>query len=131
MALWLDVDDVRRRALGADEDFDDAQLSDLIEDAEDVAEQAFPDLADRVTSGVTKLRTVQRVLAGAVIRRIRNPDGIRTIQDSTGPFAGSTTFAGDHPGEIYLTDDDRSALAPPAVSEGRVAFSVRPNLGRR
>lgn len=129
-ALLADVEDVRSRAAGSDLDFEDVAITVFIEDAEDLALQEFPDLRERVASGVTPLPRVRRVVAGMVVRKLRNPEGIRTIQDSTGPFSGSTTFAGDNPGEIYLSDDDRKALAPPGVGSGRRAFSVMPRYGR-
>lgn len=126
--LWTDVDEVRDRALGVDEDFTDAQIDRLIGDAEDIVLAAFPLIESQVPGDIPVAR-VARVVASMVIRRLRNPDGIRTLQDSTGPFAGSTTFAGDAPGELALTDDDRRALTV-GGGTGRRAFSVRPNYLR-
>lgn len=130
MALWLDVEDVRSRAAGLDLDFEDVAITVFIEDAEDLALQEFPDLKERIVAGTTPLSRVKRVIANVVVRKLRNPEGIRTFQDSTGPYSGSTTFAGDNPGEIYLTDEDKRALAPPSVAAGRRAFSVMPAYGR-
>lgn len=123
--LWTEVADVRKRALGADADYGDEDIESLILDAEDIAQTAFPKLTAQVPNEIPKLRVV-RVVAGMVIRRLRNPDGIRTIQDSTGPLSGSTTFAGDAPGELRLTDQDRRDLTV-GGGAGRRAFSVRPN----
>lgn len=128
-SLWTDVDEVRERALGVDEGFTDSQIQRLIEDAEDIVQAAFPLVESQVPKDIP-IERVARVVSGMVIRRLRNPEGIRTFQDSTGPYSGSTTFAGDNPGELYLTDDDKRALSVGAGA-GRRAFSVRPNyLGR-
>ncbi|GAB3192148.1 hypothetical protein GCM10027061_21600 [Nesterenkonia suensis] len=127
-AVWLQVADVRSRALGSDSEYSDEDIEVLLEDAEDLALQSFPDLAERVSAGKPSVARVRRVLANVVVRKLRNPEGIRTIQDSTGPFSGSTTFAGDNPGEMYLTDEDKRALSPPGA-QGRRAFSVRPRYG--
>lgn len=129
MGLGVTVSDVRQRALGVDEDFGSQTLGVLLEDAEDLALREFPNLLEHIDSGAVRLATVKRVISNVVIRRLRNPEGIRTIQDSTGPFSGSTTFAGDHPGELYLTDADRKDLSG-GERVGRRAFSVMPNYRR-
>lgn len=126
---WASVDDVRRRLFG-DDDFSDDQLMVLLEDAEDVMLRQLPRLAEWVTSGQVRERTVVRVAVRMVMRVLRNPDGIRSITDNTGPFGGSTTFAGDHPGELYLTEEDRKELTPATEGQGRRAFSVMPNYRR-
>lgn len=130
MPTWAEVGAVRDRALGVDEDFTDQQINTLVEDAEDAVLKAFPAIEDQITAGKVRKATVVRVVAGMVIRVLRNPDGIRTIQDSDGPHSGSTTFAGDNPGQINLSDDDKRDLTP-AGSGGRRAFSVMPNYARR
>lgn len=128
MPQWTSTPEVRERSLGADDDFSDEQITRLIDDAEDVVLAAFPAIESQVPDPIPLAR-VARVVSGMVIRRLRNPDGIRTLQDSTGPYSGSTTYAGDHPGEIYLSEEDKRALTVGTAS-GRRAFSVMPNYRR-
>lgn len=129
MPQWTDLDDVRNDALGVDDGFSDQQVTRLIERAERLVVREFPTVEKRVTDGELSADTVADIVSAMVIRVLRNPDGIRTIQDSTGPFSGSTTFAGDNPGQLYLSDEDRRALNPGGAS-GRRAFSVMPNYRR-
>lgn len=78
-------------------------------DAEPVTE---PDLLDNVKDVVTSM--VQRVF--------RNPEGVRTRQESTGPFSGSVTLGGDQPGELWVTGDELARVSPTGSNRG--AFTV-------
>ena len=129
MAEWVTAQDVRSRLL-TDDDFTDEQLGVLVEDAEDVILRQLPEIPRWVDAGQVRVRTIQRVVSRMVQRVLRNPEGIRTISDTTGPYGGSTTFAGDNPGELYLSDDDRKELTPAGLGAGRRAFSVMPNYAR-
>lgn len=77
-----------------------------------VAVPVEPDLVDNVKDVVTSM--VQRVF--------RNPEGVRTRQETTGPFSGSVTLGGDQPGELWVTDDELSRLAPAGSNRG--AFNI-------
>lgn len=129
MPKWTDLQDVRDDSLGADEGFNDQQITRLIERAERLVIRTFPTTEKRVNDGDLLADTVADIVSAMVVRVLRNPEGIRTIQDSTGPHSGSTTFAGDNPGQLYLTDEDKRALNPSSTS-GRRAFSVMPNYRR-
>lgn len=121
--IWTEPADVRDRWLGQPLDKTDAQLTTLLEDAEDTILREFPDLPERVGSGagqVPELR-VQKVAARMVIRLLRNPEGYRQVQEGAGPFTEGRTFAGSTPGEMYLTDEDRADLGN--VREGK-AFTI-------
>lgn len=72
-------------------------------DADPVVE---PDLLDNVKDVVSSM--VQRVF--------RNPEGVRTRQETTGPFSGSVTLGGDQPGELWVTDDELSRITLPGQS---------------
>lgn len=129
MPQWSDLPDVRDDALGADEGFSDQQITRLIERAERLVARTFPLIEKHIDADDISVDTVADVVSAMVVRVLRNPEGIRTIQDSTGPFSGSTTFAGDNPGQLYLTDEDRRALTVGGRS-GRRAFSVMPRYRR-
>lgn len=121
MALeWTAPADVRGRWIGdAALTADDTQLSTLLEDAEDTVLREFPDMATRLaraegtdtTEGPsTPKRRLVKVIARMVIRHLRNPEGLRSVQEGAGPFQRATTHGGEEPGAVYLTDDDRAEL---------------------
>jgi len=108
--MWATVDDIKARWLTGEIPATDTQIATLIDDAEDKILTEFPKTPDNLASGVLREATVKRVVARMVSRVLRNPEGLRTVQMSTGPFSESTTHGGDNPGEVYLTDDDRRDL---------------------
>lgn len=108
--MWATVPDVQARWLSGDLPATTAQVQTLIDDAEDVVLTEYPSTPDRIADGTLRQATVVRVVARMVLRVLKNPEGLRTVQESTGTFTGSHTYAGDKPGEVYLTDDDRRDL---------------------
>lgn len=108
---------------------DDGQIDTLIGDAEDLIERQFPDVPARVASGAIPRRRITRVIARMLIRLMRNPEGVRTVQQAGQSYSGSVTYGGDHPGELYLTDEDKRDLT--GARTGGRAFAVRPALRRR
>lgn len=128
---WSQVGhDVVTKRWPADEPmpFTDDQLDELIGDVEDLLIGRIPDLPGRIGSEVPR-RRLERIMARILIRHARNPAGIRTLQESGGSYSASTTYAGDTPGDLVLTDDDVRDLLNPART-GRQAFTIRPNVGR-
>ena len=118
--------DVRDRWVGDDLTVTDAQLQVVLEDAVDIVTTEVPDLERLLESGAVPVERFTRVVSGMVIRFLRNPTGVRTVQPTTGQFSGSTTYAGDSLGELVFTDSDRRALLGKASQRGRRAFSVMP-----
>lgn len=115
--LWTEPADVVSRWVGTDApSVDNPVLPTLLEDAEDTALREFPDLLERVDGDGTTVpntipvRRVKKVLARVVIRHLRNPEGFRQTQEGAGPFQRGTTFGGEEPGSLYLTDEDRAEL---------------------
>jgi len=125
----VQAEDVVERWPGGDPPLSDQQITTQIRDAEDAILREFPDMPARLLAGTVPARRIARVIARMVIRLMRNPEGLRTVQQGEGSFSGSLTYAGDHPGEVYLTDEDRRDLAGKARS-GRGAFGIRPRFGR-
>ena len=126
MGMWVTPADVRKRWVIGDLEASDEQVATKIEDAEDVVLSEFPDVQARVDSGALRVDTLVRVVSGMVVRFFRNPEGLRTTGETTGPFSvqSTVTYGGDEPGELYLTDADRSALAGRARQ--RKAFTIMP-----
>lgn len=120
--MFATVEDVKSRWLTGTVPATDAQITTLIADAEDIILGEFPTLEADVTAGTVPATRIKRVVARMIHRVLRNPEGVRSVQESTGPFSGSTTYGGDNPGELYLTDDDRRDIGG-RKSKGR-AFTV-------
>lgn len=121
---WTKPAEVKARWIDGDVPVSDEVLAVLIQDAEDAITVAIPDCAERVLNGTIPPGRIARVVSRMLIRLLRNPTGIRTVQETTGQFSGSTTYAGDSLGEIQVTDADRRELLGKAA--GRRAFSVMP-----
>lgn len=120
--MFATVEDVKSRWLTGSLPATDTQVLTLIEDAEDIIAGEYPGMVADVAAGTVPVTRVVRVVARMIMRVLRNPEGHRTVAEATGPFSGSTTFGGENPGELYLTDDDRRDLGGKR-SSGR-AFTV-------
>lgn len=121
--MFTTVEDVKDRWMLPDPvPVSETTLGKLVEDAEDTITASVPGIAERVAAGTVPQARVVKIVARMVIRALRNPEGIRTQQETTGPFSGSTTFGGDEPGEIYLSEADRKELVG-APRRGK-AFTV-------
>lgn len=121
---WTTPADVQARWIGDEIPADDDLLAELIADVEDLILAEFPDLAERVESGQITPRRITLTTVLVIHRHLRNPDGIRTQAESTGPFNVSRTYGGDEPGALALTDDDRRRLL--GRRAGQRAFTVTP-----
>ena len=119
---WTTPQDVKDRWLLGDFPVLDQQLAVLIGDAEDTVGSEFADIDARILAGTLPVARVQKVVARMVIRHIRNPEGIRQVSETTGPFTGSRTYGGAEPGAMYLTDEDRAELS--GVKTGQRAFTI-------
>lgn len=120
--MWATVDDVKSRYIGGDLPASDDEIQVLIDDAEDIILREIPDIEDLIESGEVPVSRVLRIVARMVIRVLRNPDGYRSTNLTTGPFSQGFTWAGDNPGQLTLTDEDKDDLVPGLG--GQRAFSV-------
>lgn len=123
--MWASVDDVRRRWMGSSWDFTDGQVQALLDDAEDAVRAVVPSVDADIAANVLPAERVTRVVCRVVLRVLRNPDGKRSTNVTTGPFSQNETYAGDNPGEVYLTDEDRRDLEGSRARRRR-AFTVFP-----
>lgn len=121
---WTEPEHVLSRWVGPNEPSVD-DVAPLIEDAELVLQAEFPRLTERLAEGdePNLEANVRFVVARMVIRSIRNPEGLRSIQDGAGPFQKTRTFGGDDPGDLWLTSHERALLAEPGSKRGK-AFTV-------
>lgn len=121
--MWATYDDIVNRWVGPSVLPDEMVVSTIIEDAEDTILREFPDLVDRIGRDEPPLTRVVKVVARMVLRHLNNPQGVRSVQQGSGPFQSSTTFGGNDPGTLALTDADRADLSVPGVSAGK-AFII-------
>lgn len=134
MGEWAEVADVKDRWVG--EGFPDEAdtVATLLDDAERTVVWEYPNIADRLVDDDTAeedlpddplpVERLRMVLCRMVIRHLRNPEGARQIGESEGPFSRNRTLAGDRPGELALTDEERRMLGYLAGSPEQKAFTV-------
>ena len=120
--MWATVDDIKDRYIGGDLPATDGEIQVLIDDAEDIIRREIPDIEELIDSGEVPENRVRRIVAKMVIRVLRNPDGYRSTNLTSGPFSQGYTWAGDNPGELTLTDEDKDDLMP--GMGGQRAYSV-------
>lgn len=126
MGTWATVEDVEARWVRTDENkVGTPTIQAWIDDAEQVVSHEFPDIADRIDAGDLPVERVRMVVCSMVLRVLRNPQNHRSL--STGPF--SVTFAGDSPGGVWMTDEERAMLAPPEETSGAFSIDTVPTGG--
>lgn len=101
------------------------QVTAWIDDVEAMVVARLPDVLARVDSGVLPFAVFEAVVANAVIRKIKNPDGKQNERIDDYSY-GLTAEAAR--GELFLTDEEWALLAPGSSSN---AFSIRPYSHRR
>ena len=120
---WTAASEVVAAWIGDDAPTDLALVDRWVGRAERLVRSKVPGIQPRITAAeIDLLDNVKDVVTSMVQRVFRNPEGVRTRQESTGPFSGSITLGGDQPGELWLTDDEMSRLAPASASRG--AFTI-------
>lgn len=97
-----------------------AQVEAWIGDVEALIVARIPGFAAQVTAGVPAATVVASVVANAVIRKVKNPDGYssETVDDYT-----YRRNEDARRGELFLTEGEWSLLSP---GSGSGLFSVRP-----
>jgi len=112
---WTSAADVVAVWIGDDAPTDLALVDRWVGRAERLLRAKVPGLALRVEADpVTEpdlLDNVKDIVSSMVQRVFRNPEGVRTRQETTGPFSGSVTLGGDQPGELWITDDELGRIS--------------------
>lgn len=129
---WTRPVDITSRWAGEGKPNDDDLLQQLIDDAEEIIRYEYPDITGRVDDGESgiapedpvPLERVRLVVARMVSRHLRNPDGVRQVTETTGPFSENRTFAGDLPGQLLLLDEERRMLGYLPGAPKQRAFTV-------
>jgi hypothetical protein len=126
MANWTTAAEVVAAWIGDDAPTDLVKVDIWVGRAERLVRATIPGIADRIAADPVVepdlLDNVKDVVTSMVQRVFRNPEGVRTRQESTGPFSGSVTLGGDQPGELWLTGDEKARLS--LAGSGGGAFSI-------
>ena len=123
---WTTPAEVTAAWIGGDAPTDAALVAVWVDKAERLLRAKVPTLASRVAADPVVepdlLGNVKDVVVSMVQRVFRNPEGIRSRQESTGPFGGSVTYGGDQPGSLWVTDAELSMISPSGSNRG--AFTI-------
>lgn len=123
---WVTPQEVLARWVGDNPPSAETLLP-LIQDAEVIIRYNFPTIDARLEAEEPTLEErIEFVVSRMVIRAVRNPEGLRSIQDGAGPFQTTRTFGGDEPGSLWLERAEYDLLAATdaeKVGRGR-AFSI-------
>lgn len=101
-----------------------AQVTAWIEDLEAEILERIPNLAELIVLGRPTVATLKRVESAAVIRRLQNPEGLRSTTVAIDDY--STTKVRDtaiSAGALELTDDEWNKLLPGSTGD---AFTITP-----
>lgn len=131
MANWTTAAEVVAAWIGDDAPTDLVKVDLWVGRAERLLRSRVPGLGGRVAAEPVVepdlLDNVKDVVTSMVQRVFRNPEGVRTRQESTGPFSGSITLGGDQPGELWLTDDEKARLTLSGGSRGAFTIDMFPS----
>lgn len=119
---WTVPSDVTDAWIGEGAPTEDTKLELWIGKAEREIRRRIPDIQARIDaeSGTDLIDAARDVVVAMVTRVFRNPTGIRSTNEGTGPFTTSITYGGDTPGGLTLTEAELASLQ--GVRGG--AFSV-------
>ncbi|MDK8236792.1 hypothetical protein [Actinomyces urogenitalis] len=106
---------------------DETVISSYLADASVLMDAEFPDLAQRVKSDPATRARAAVVARRMVMRVLTNPDQIRQVNETSGPFSGGVTYAAETLNGLYLSDEDRALLsASPARTQQAWAIDPTP-----
>lgn len=117
-------DDVKSRWIGSTPPGSDTLIQTYLDDAEVLILAEFPDLPERVAATPTLQARVRLVEVRMVTRALKNPDSIRQVGSTTGPFNEQYTYGAETLGGLTLDEDDRSLLSGAVATTGQRAFTI-------
>ena len=105
---------------------DTETIRQYLADAQELLAAEFPKLEVKALASIVYKRRAKIVLCRMVLRALTNPDSVRYVQETTGPFSGGITYGAETLGGLQVTDSDRAILNPPKRQK---VSSVGPPLG--
>lgn len=125
---WTTAADVIAAWIGDDAPSDPDKLDVWIGKAERLIAFHVPDIQARIDIPEPGLlENVKDVVTAMVMRKFRNPEGIRQASITTGPFSEQRTYGGDDPGELLLLDSELAMLSGGKVGGGAFAIDLIPS----
>jgi hypothetical protein len=126
---WTSAADVLADWIGDDAPTDTVKVDSWIGKAERLLRAKLPGLQARVDAATEPdlLGNIADVVTEMVHEVFRNPEGVRTRQESTGPFGGSVTYGGDKPGALRVTSEQLERLSPAGGSKGAFTIDMIPS----
>lgn len=101
-----------------------AQVTAWIDDLEAEILERIPALDLLVLAGRPTVGTLKRVISAAIIRKLQNPQGLRTRTVAIDDYSTTETVdSANSAGYLGLTDDEWSLLLP---GSGGGAFTITP-----
>lgn len=101
-----------------------AQVTAWIDDLEAEILERIPDLTDLITAGRPTVATLKRVICAAVIRKLHNPEGLRTTTVAIDDYSTTKTVDSSNSGGFLgLSDEEWSLLLPGSSGD---AFTITP-----
>lgn len=92
-----------------------------LEQASEMIRDEFVTVDDRITAGSLSAVIVKGVAVAMVIRLMKNPDGMRSVQESIEDYSVTRTRdSALSAGELYMSESERRRL----TRRGRQAFSI-------
>jgi hypothetical protein len=99
-----------------------AQVEAWIDDLVSEIDERIPNLHDLVALGRPTFNTVRRVVCAAVIRKLQNPEGLRTTTVAIDDYSTTKTVdSSNSAGFLGLTDEEWSLLLPGSTGD---AFTI-------
>lgn len=121
---YATVEDVSVRLGRALTTAESAQVAAWLDDLEAMILTRVADFAGQVALGNPPAGVVRSVFATAVIRMLRNPEGLRQHTESIDDYSITKTIdSSASAGSLYLTDEEWNLLAPGASGD---AFTITP-----
>lgn len=121
--LYATAQDVRDRWIASTLPPDDAILEKYLYEAALIIDAEYPHLRKQSATDPDLTERLKIVSARMVTRAVQNPDRVRQIQESTGPFTGGMTYDAATLGDMRLTPDDTAILLGGSYRAGK-AFTV-------
>ena len=101
-----------------------AQVGAWIDDLESEIGERIPNLLDLILAGRPTAGTVLRVVCAAVIRKLHNPEGLRTTTVAIDDYSTTKTAdSSNSAGLLGLTDEEWALLLPGSSGD---AFTITP-----
>lgn len=101
-----------------------AQVTAWIDDLEAEILERLPSLDSLILAGRPTVGTLKRVECAAVIRKLQNPEGLRTTTVAIDDYSTTKTVdAANSAGYLGLTDDEWNLLLPGSSGD---AFTITP-----